>query len=128
MKSAAGQEIMLTTDFAQLLDKTMQLITSVLSKSVLIFEDKLIIQNALSILAGILLYRKELYSKFVGFKSSGSISDCEQLVLAGLLSNEEKVRIDFKSCMTILACGMNKGEDNALIFLMGILARNFASI
>ena len=38
-----------------------------LVKESLIIEDKLIIENAMAIIVGILLFRKELYAKFVGF-------------------------------------------------------------
>jgi len=95
MKSPEGQQIMLDTDFSQLLDKVMMLIATVLSKSVLNYEDKIIIENAVSIVVGILLFKKELYPKFEGFTSTVGVATAEQLVLVGLLNQEEKVRIDF---------------------------------
>lgn len=95
MKSADGQDIMLNTDFSQLFDKSMQLISTVLSKATLIYEDKIIIENAFSIVIGILLFKKELYPKFESFTSKAAgVATTEQLVLTGLLSSEEKVRLD----------------------------------
>ena len=58
---------MLNTDFSQLFDKSLQLIATVLSKSSLIYEDKIVIENVLSIVVGILLFKKELYPKFEAF-------------------------------------------------------------
>jgi len=49
------------------------------------------------------------------------------LTLTGLLSQEEKVRIDFAGSLSVLARSLDQ-ENNALYFLLGVLARNFASI
>ena len=129
MKSAEGQEIMLNTDFSQLFEKSLQLIATVLSKSSLIYEDKIVIENALSIVVGILLFKKELYPKFEAFTmEAAKVASAEQLVLTGLLNQEEKVRQDCKSSFDVLARSLNSADASALNFLMGILANNFGSI
>ena len=120
---------MLNTNFEQLFDKTISLLATVLGKETLIFEDKVIIENALAVLVGILLYKKEVYAKFIGFTASSGIANAEQLTLAGLLCPEEKVRIDFERSLSILAQNlMQDSNRNALYFLLGLLARNFANI
>lgn len=86
MNSAEGQEIMLDTNFEQLFDRVMQLLVTACSKQSLIYEDKLIIENALSIMTGTLLYKPELYPKFESFTSQAEVKSAEQLVLTGLLS------------------------------------------
>lgn len=74
----------------------LEILAMTISKSHLIIEDKIIIENALSILVGILIYNKTLYSNFVSFENAaGSINNTEQLILAGLLCDEDKVRSDF---------------------------------
>lgn len=129
MGSPEGQDIMLNTDFDKLFDKALALIATLLSKSSLILEDKIIIENALSLVLGILLFKKDVYAKFVGFTcANGQIRNAEELVLAGLLSSEEKVRIDFERTFRILTIYLNKAEQNSLYFLLGCLARNFARI
>lgn len=85
MKSTEGQEVMLNTDFEKLFDKVMQILATILAKPGLIFEDKILIENALSILVGILLYRKNIYTRFISFSAQGEIQNAEQLCLAGLL-------------------------------------------
>ena len=58
---------MLNTDFAKLMDKILEILAATLSKPSLVFEDRDIVENALSIMVGTVLYKKELYEKFVGF-------------------------------------------------------------
>ena len=100
-----------------------------LSKGRLILEDKIVIENALSLFVGIVLFKRENYGRFTGFQNAGSdVSNAEQLVLAGLLCAEEKVRSDFGRTLTILSIYLNRGEQNALNFLLGTLARNLAAI
>ena len=78
---------------------------------------------------GSLLYKNELYSKFTAFKTTtSSVNTAESLVLAGLLCSEEKVRIDFERSLSVLAIYLNRNENNALYFILGVLGRNFASI
>ena len=102
---------MLNTDFEQLFDKVLNVLATTLVKDQLIIEDKLIIENSLAIIVGILLFRKELYAKFVGFsRNDGSIANAEELVLAGLLCSEEKVRTDFENSMSVLATNLNSAE------------------
>jgi len=70
MGSPEGQDIMLNTDFEQLLAKTLELLTTIISKSSLILEDKIIIENSISIMMGTMLYKKELFANFIGFKNN----------------------------------------------------------
>ena len=41
------------------------------------FEDKVIVENALSILVGTLLFKTEIYPKFLNFSSETGISNAE---------------------------------------------------
>ena len=70
MQGPEGMDIMLNTDFEQLFTKVINVLAMTLVKDSLIIEDKLIIENAVAIIVGILLFRKELYAKFVGFSAS----------------------------------------------------------
>jgi len=62
MSSPDGQAIILETDFEQLFNKVLSLLATILSKTTLILEDKIIIENSLSIMVGILLFKKDVYS------------------------------------------------------------------
>lgn len=128
MKTPEGQEVMLSSNFEQLFDKLMQLLATIMSKSTLILEDKIIIESALAIVVGILLFRNDVYARFIGFTSESAVKNTEQIALAGLLCVEEKVRIDFERSLGVLAQSLQQSEHNALYFLLGVLARNFASI
>ena len=77
MKSVAGQEIMLNTPFDQLIDKILQLLCITLQKPSLVFEDREIIENALAILVGAILFKREEYNRLIGFSSQGQISNAE---------------------------------------------------
>ena len=117
-------------NFEQVFDKVLELLSVMLSKTNMIFEDKVIIENALSILVGTLLYKKECYSKFTNFQSTKSqnIRNIEDLILAGLFCSEEKVRTDFGSSLNVLSTNLRESDQNALAFFLKILARNFNSI
>jgi len=71
MLGQAGQSIMQGTDFEQLFDKLVQIIASSLSKSSVILEDKIIIQNAVTMVVGIMMAKPALYTKFVNFQAAG---------------------------------------------------------
>jgi len=62
MSSPEGQSIILETDFEQLFNKVLSLLAIILSKTTLIVEDKIIIENSLAIMVGILLFKKDIYS------------------------------------------------------------------
>ena len=104
------------------------MLAATLSKNNLIFEDKVIIQNCLEIIVGILLFRRSIYQRFIAFASEGQVKNTEDLILAGLLSSEEKVRVDFLSSLRVIAVNVDDGENSALNFNLGVLARNFAII
>ena len=57
MRSVDGIDVMLSTDFNQLFDKLLEILAAMLSKTSLILEDKIIIENTLAILVGILLFK-----------------------------------------------------------------------
>lgn len=63
------------TKFDELLEKMLQILTVTVSKTSLILEDKIIIENALSIVVGIMIYNKSLYPRFVEFKNASSSID-----------------------------------------------------
>lgn len=130
MRSVDGQDVMLSTNFDQLFDKLLEMLAVMLSKTSLILEDKIIVENTLAILVGILLFKKDCYSKFVGFQSTKStvVRNAEELTLAGLLCSEEKIRIDFGSSLGILSVNLHDSEHSALPFFLGVLARNFETI
>lgn len=119
--------MMTNTNFEQLIDKVLLLLSTVLSKPSLIFEEKVIVENALHILVGTLIFKVEIYPKFVNFASKTGVRNAEEIVLTGLLNAEQKVRIDFETSLDALASGMSH-KQNALHFLLGIVARNFSTI
>lgn len=79
-----GELIISNIDYQKLLKKILTLISEVLHKETMIFEDKLIIENALSLLVGCILHKVELLNDFYQFKST-SIDSCDEFVLGGIL-------------------------------------------
>ena len=130
MRQPEGSEIMLSTNFDQLFDKLLELLSVMLSKTNMIFEDKIIIENTLSILVGTLMFKKDCYSKFIGFQSTKSqtVRNIEEVIVAGLLCPEEKVRADFGSSLNVLSTNLREADTNALPFFLQIVARNFNNI
>lgn len=108
MKSPEGMDIMLNTDFEELFGRVLDILAQTLSKTSFIVEDKVIIENALNIVVGTFIFKKELFAKFINYKStaSGTVKNAEDLVLAGLLCAEEKVRVDFERSLRVLAINL----------------------
>jgi hypothetical protein len=84
MAGPIGESIISQIDYKQLQHKILTVISQILTKETMIFEDKLIIENALSLLVGCILHKNELLSDLYTF-TSPSISSCEEFVLSGLL-------------------------------------------
>ena len=80
----AGELIISYIDYKSLMQKILTLISQVLAKWSIIFEDKLIVENALSLFVGCLLHKPDLLNDFYEFKSS-QIDSCDTFVLSGLL-------------------------------------------
>jgi hypothetical protein len=130
MRQPEGTEIMLSTNFDQLFDKLLDLLSVMLSKTNMIFEDKIVIENALSIIVGILMFKKNYYPKFTGFQSTKSqtVRNIEEVIITGLLCSEEKVRADFGQSLNVLSINLRDDDTNALPFFLQIVARNFNNI
>ena len=61
-----GLEIVESVDYSALQQKALCVTSQVLKKKKLIFEDKLIVDNALNLWVGCLLHRDDLFHEFVG--------------------------------------------------------------
>ena len=81
IKGAPSAEILYNTDFELVVKKMLDLIANVLLKKELILEDKLIVENCLSILLGSILYQTELFKHLTYFKGQGSIKNAQDLIL-----------------------------------------------
>jgi hypothetical protein len=65
----ASELIISNIEYKSLLQKILTLISQVLAKKHMIFEDKLIVENALSLLVGCLLHKPELLNDLYSFTS-----------------------------------------------------------
>lgn len=65
----------------------MKIMAEILVKDKMIFEDKLIIENALSLWVGCILHNNSLFNDFYTFKGEedSKIKTCDDFVLNGLL-------------------------------------------
>ena len=120
-----------SVDYPALQAKVLGVIQQVLQKDTLVFDDKLIINNALSLWVGCLLHENGLIKAFV--QSEGQEVDAERLVLAGLLHCPyETVREEFKEslgalCRRPTSDAVDDGF-GALEFTLRLLSQNFSSI
>jgi hypothetical protein len=89
------------------------------------FEEKLIIENALSLWVGCILHKKDLLNDFYDFNS-------ESFILKGLLySNQDKVREEFKLSLSQLSQKLLSGEsirEIPLLYLLRLLSSKFSII
>jgi hypothetical protein len=98
-------------------------------KETMIFEDKLIVENALSLWVGCIFHKPELINDFYAFRSA-TVPSCKDLILKGLLfCNQEKVREEFKVSLSALAKSHGKKlSELPLLFLLRVMSENFSLI
>ena len=105
----------------------------------MIFEDKLIIENALSLWVGCVLHRNELFNEFYTFTGSegDKIQNCQDLILNGLLfCPYEKVRDEFRQSLSSIALKLsgsnlknqNSLKEDPLKYLLRLLSDNITMI
>jgi len=132
LKDGMAQNILQKIDNFALQTKVLTLIVRTLKKGgSLFFEDKLIIENALSLWVGCLLHEKNLIGEFFRMDIDGV--NCEQFVLEGLLyCSDSKVKEDFRQNLSQLAHkfvepveGISK---TGLEFQLTLLSKNFSLI
>jgi hypothetical protein len=129
-----GEEIIETIDYKLLQAKILRTIEQILLKKELIFEDKLIIENALSLWVGCVLHKNELFNEFYEFNGvdGSSIRTCDDFILNGLLfCPYDKVREEFKQTLSSLAHKLINREQvrqTPLFYLLKLLSENFSLI
>ena len=79
-----GIEIVELVDYSALQRQILQVATQVLKKEKLIFEDKLIVENALNLWVGCLLHRSDLFQEFIEPNDYSNIK-ADEFILTGLL-------------------------------------------
>ena len=124
-----GVEIVELVDYPALQRQVLLVTSQVLKKDKLRFEDKLIIENALSLWVGCLLHRNELFAEFA--KPADSALKPEEFLLTGLLyCPYETVREDFKQSLSALCSKDRNGQagPNPLDFTLQLLSSNFSLI
>jgi hypothetical protein len=99
----------------------------------MILEDKLIIENAMSLLVGCILHKNELLNSFYDFSSASSdVNSADDFILAGLLfCSQEKVREEFKqslSCLSLRLATSTKVREAPLFYLLRLLSNKFSII
>ena len=100
----------------------------------MIYEDKLIIENALNLWAACVLHKNELFDNFYNFRgdAGSKIQTCKDFILAGLLfCSYEKVREEFKASFSALShklLNSAKVSELPLLYLLRLLSENFALI
>jgi hypothetical protein len=97
----------------------------------MIFEDKLIIENALSLFVGCVMHKPELFNEFLSFRTD-SVSSSDNFILQGLLfCEQEKVREDFKMSFNGLSKNLvscDKVKEVPLFYLLKLLSEKFSLI
>lgn len=118
-------------DYSAIQRQVLRLVSQVLKKPKLIFEDKLILEHALNLWSGCLLHSGELFDEFI--KPIDADIDTDQFVLAGLLyCPYETVREEFRQCLAAIC---RRAPDQAqpektkpLDFILKLLSVNFSLI
>jgi hypothetical protein len=118
-------------DYSAIQRQVLRLVSQVLKKPKLIFEDKLILEHALNLWSGCLLHSGGLFDEFV--KPIDADIDTNQFVLSGLLyCRYETVREEFRQCLAAIC---RRAPDQTqlektkpLDFILKLLSVNFSLI
>ena len=97
----------------------------------IVIENKIIAENALSLISSIIMHQPELLELLTNFSSGliPSITNGRDFILNGLLFNaEDKIRNDFKNSFKALCSSSNRGPGNALNYILSLLAQNFTEV
>jgi hypothetical protein len=118
-------EVLLSTDYKGLQSKILTLLHYVLMKEDTVVEDKTIIENALSLWIGCVLYEPSLMDDFISFKVGdyGAID----LILQGVVFNKsDKIKHEFMTTLWAIAKNL-RGKDmpTPLVFFLGALGQSF---
>lgn len=102
--------------------------STILQQNTFSIEQKIIIENAITIWVGATLYKPELFNDFKAFTLNGS--SAEDLILSGLVfCSEEKIRQDFCSGLTALVKSIDQEKrQETQRYFMGILGSNFLEV
>ena len=121
-------EILLSTNYGRLQNKILSLVFTILQQKTFSLEQKIIIENAITIWVGATLYKPELFNDFKAFSLNGS--SAEDLILSGLVfCPEEKIRQDFCSGLTALVKSIDREKrQETQRYFMGILGSNFLEV
>ena len=81
---------------------------------------------------GCILYQPVLFKSFLAWENtdqSSAIKNSDDFVLGGLLlCPEEKLRLDYQNTFLSLSKHFSTGDNSALVYLLGLLGKNFAMI
>lgn len=107
MANEFGAEILITTNYNRLQTKILSLLFNILRKQdPLTIEEKIIIDNSLTIWVGCVLYKPELFNDFLSFKDGNET--VEDFILSGLVEcQEDKIRSDFCQAFSALASSLS---------------------
>jgi len=131
LEGPLGAEVLGSVDYPALQKKILAVVDQVLQKDVLVFEDKLIVDNALNLWVGCLLHKSGLVKAFV--ESKDQEVNAEHLILGGLLRCPyETVREEFKASLGAL-CHKSAGSEvspgfGTREFTLKLLSQNFSLI
>jgi len=130
LKGPLGLEIVEQVDYKALQEKVLTLTAHTLAKEKIVFEDKLIIENALNLWIGCCFHRPDLFSNFTEFTFLGK--DSKEFILSGLLYCQyDSVRESFRNSLSALCSYKPKSTSEGAIplaFMIKILSENFTLI
>ena len=131
LEGPMGIEIAEMVDYSALQRQVLRVTSQVLKKGKLLFEDRLIVENALNLWVGCLLHRSDLFQEFVEPRDQDLASD--ELLLTGLLyCPYETVREEFKQSLSALCLRVRPvsepGRVSPLDCTLKLLSSNFSLI
>ena len=123
-----GIQIVELVDYSALQRQVLRVTSQVLRKGKLLFEDKLIVENALNLWVGCLLHRSNLFAEFLAPRDPELKAD--ELLLAGLLHCPyETVREQFKQSLSALCSRVRVDDEperpSPLESTLKLLSQNF---
>lgn len=127
MQGPIGEQIITQIDYSLLQQKILKLIAQVLEadRKDMTFEEKLIVENALSLWVGCILHKTQLLNDFFSTNSD------DFLMRGLLLCQQDKIREEFKVSLSLLSQKLLVGKELKeipLTYLLRLLTSKFSLI
>ena len=112
LKGSIGSDLIDSIDFVQLQEIILRMISSLLSKEDLTYNEKKIIENSLSLWMGCILHNPDIVPNFYSYQPE-EFKDSAAILMAGLTNSDEKIRDEFYHSILLFSTKCQPKDNSA---------------